>query len=345
LWKVRGIGVAALALGLAAGCGRAPVAGGQGGDTSRSGCAAGVTALVPRTLSQGAFSGVAWNDRAVVVSGVGGVTSFPSDGSASTTIAKMGEAYGLVLAGGSAFFTADVPAGAPNAQGKVSSTTALFSVPLAGGDPTLIPNAAINMDGATTDGTALYGPGYGFDVSRISIADGAGTDLPLPKGYSIDALALHAGIVYVAAQDLSNTSATNGVIAKLPASGGALQTVVSNIGHPWSLVADASGLYWVEEPPVGQFGDSHVVHAGLDGSGRKTLLSHGANSLVVSDGALFIAADGISKLPLAGGDEVPLVTGLQGPGRLVVADGNAAWVDPVSPALSGPAPLLMTACW
>jgi hypothetical protein len=207
-------------------------------------------------------------------------------------------------------------------------------------------NTPLNMDGAITDGVALYTPGYTSSVTRVAIADGARTDLSLPNGLLIDTLALHAGIIYVAAQDLTSMSATNGIIVKVPTTGGAVETVVANIGHPRSLVADASGLYWIEEPPIGQFVDSHIVHAGLDGKGAKTLLPHGANSLVVSDGFLYIAAPGISKLPLAGGDETPLVTGLQDPGKLVVAGGNAAWLDPVVQALSATTPpSLMTVCW
>jgi hypothetical protein len=340
--------VVAGAVALAAlGCGRTPAAGDPGGGTmGRSGCAPGATALEPRTLAQGLFSGLAWNDGAVVATGLDGLTSFPTDGSASTTIAHMSESNGLVLAGGSAFFTASVPAGAPDPQGKVSTEPGLFSVALTGGDPTLALSAFVNLDGAVTDGKAIYAPGAGGGVMRFAVADGARTDLVLPTTFSIDALAVFAGTVYVAAQDLGNTTATNGVIVKLPATGGAIETVASNIGHPWSLAADASGLYWVEEAPIGQFGDAHVVHAGLDGQGKKTLLTHGASSLVLSDGALFLASDGISKLPLAGGAEVPLVTGLQGPGRLVVANGNAAWVDPEFPSRSATTmPSLMTTCW
>ena len=262
----------------------------------------------------------------------------------------MNGAYGLVLADGSAFFTDSISAGgAPDSQGKVSNTgtMALFSAPVAGGDATLLLNDSLNMDGAVTDGVALYTAGYAlFSVTRVPISGGASAELTLPRGLEVDALAVRAGIVYVAGQDLTSTSATNGLIVKLPATGGAMQTLVANIGPPRSLVADASGLYWVEEPPIGQFGDSHIVHAGLDGKGAKTLLAHGANSLVVSDGFLYIASTGISKLPLAGGDEMPLVTGLQDPGKLVVADGNAAWLDPVVQKLSATTPpSLMTVCW
>ena len=81
MWRVATV---VLVVALGAGCGRSPVAGGQGG-TSRSGCAAGQTPLMPRTLAQEGFSGLAWNDGAVVTAGFDGIKAFPADGSAPTS--------------------------------------------------------------------------------------------------------------------------------------------------------------------------------------------------------------------------------------------------------------------
>jgi hypothetical protein len=153
-------------------------------------------------------------------------------------------------------------------------------------------------------------------------------------------------MLYVAAEDLTSTSATNGLILRLPAAGGAATTIVSNIGHPWSLVADTTGLYWSQDPPTGTFGNGQIVRAALDGTGQRTLVNHEATSLVLSDGDLYLTMGSLSKIPAGGGDEVPLVTGLKNPGLLTISDGNAAWVDPVSKALSDPTvPSLMTTCW
>jgi hypothetical protein len=348
--RARTAAAAILVAALAAGaCGRSPVDGAAGGDTSRSGCAPGVTPLVARTLGQSGLTGLAWHDGAVVVTELDDVMSFPADGSPSTTVAHMSETSGLVVTGTTAYFEASIPAGAPDAQGKVSSTSGLFSVPFAGGDPTLVLGEFFITDSAVTDGTAVYLDATPTGVVRLSVADGARTNLAVPPGLQIDAMAIHAGALYVAAIDLRSTSATNGLIVKVSTSttGGAPETLLENIGHPWNLVADASGIYWAEEPPVGQFGDSHIRHAGLDGKGATTLLQHGAVSLALSEGDLYIAnAGGISKLPKGGGGEVPLITGLRDPGRLVVADRNAAWVDPASQALSDPTvPSIMTTCW
>jgi len=59
-----------------------------------------------------------------------------------------------------------------------------------------------------------------------------------------------------------------------------------------------------------------------------------------------VAWDSISKIPLVGGAETVLVSGLKSPGLLTISGGNAAWMDPASQALSDPtAPALMTTCW
>ena len=132
--------------------------------------------------------------------------------------------------------------------------------------PRWFADAPLDIDGAVADSTAIYFNGFGDGIVRVAVADGARTDLALPAGLSVDAIAVNGGAVYVAAQDLASTSPTNGLIMKMPATGGPAQTLITNIGHPWSLVADASGLFWVEDPPVGSFGDGHL---GLGGARRK----------------------------------------------------------------------------
>jgi hypothetical protein len=344
--RVLGTGGAILAVLLVvAGCEQAG-ASGQTDPTSRSGCAPGAIALQPRTLAQGLFTGLAWNAGDVVATSLSDVQAFPASGDPPSTLAHMNEAYGLVLAGGAAYFSASVPVGTPNAQGKQSSTTALFSVSFSGGVPTLALDAPVNMDGAVSDGAALYFNGYGGGITRVAISDGTRTDLPLPTvptGILVHALAMHAGELYVAAQDLTNFS---GYILKLPVGGGAATTLASNIGQPTAITAGPSGIYWVEWPLLGQGGDARIVRAGLDGRGATTLLTHGADSIVLDGDTLYIANGGISKVPAGGGAEVTLVPNLKQPGRLAVSNGNAAWVDPVSQALSDPTvPSLATTCW
>jgi hypothetical protein len=315
---------------------------------NQTSCLPGMTAFAPRTLLQNGdlFTGLAWQDGALIAASTEGLRLFPSGGAAFSTLTQ-GDLPGLVVIGQTAYFLADHAVGAPNAQGKQPSTQALYSLPLAGGDPTLVLDMPLDGGGAVTDGTAIYFKGYGPGLPRVVIADGSRTDLPLPAGMVAFALALQDGFVYVAGQDFRAASGTtlNGLIARVPTSGGAPETLVANIGHPWNLVADAGGLTWVQDPP-GFAGDSHIVRANRDGTGQRTLANHGASSLAVSGGDLYVAWDSISKIPLAGGAETVLVGGLKGPGLLTISSGNAAWMDPANQALSDPTfPALMTTCW
>jgi hypothetical protein len=313
--------------------------------SGQTACLPGNTALQPRTLAQGHFSGLELVDGVVLATGTD-LQQLPLTGDPALTLTHAEEMRGLVVVGQTAYFVAGHPVGAPDAQGKQSSTTALYSAPLGGGAPTLVLDTPFNIEGAVTDGTAIYFSGYGGGVGRVAVADGSRTDLPLPPALGVNALALHAGVLYVAATDLSSASATNGIIVKIPADGGSMQPVVANIGHPWNLVADASGLFWVEDPPVGTFADSRIVRAGLDGSGARTLVPHGARALVVSGGDLYFAWDAIARVPVGGGAVTTLVSGLKAPGLLGVSKGNAVWTDPVSQALSDPTvPSLSTTCW
>ena len=44
------------------------------------------------------------------------------------------------------------------------------------------------------------------------------------------------------AQEVNNKNPKNGVIERLPKGGGAAARIVTDIGHPWNLLADDSGL-------------------------------------------------------------------------------------------------------
>jgi hypothetical protein len=336
----------AVVVAAAIGCGGgASDAGSETTTASQTGCSPGTTPLQPRTLGQGLFSGLDLAEGAVLATG-SELQRFPLTGDPAIALTQASGMRGLVVVGQTAYFTADHPVGAPNAEGKQSSTTALYSVPLAGAAATLVLDMPLNIDGAVTDGTAIYFSGYGGGIVRVVVADASQSTLSLPRSLEVNAIALHDGVVYVAATDLGSASPTNGTIVAIPATGGSARTVLTNIGHPWNLVAAASGLYWVEDPPVGVYGDSHIARAGLDGTGVRTLVSDGASALAVDGADLYFANGSIGKVPVAGGAVTTLVPGLKAPGLLIVSGGTAVWVDPASQALSDPTvPSLMTTCW
>ncbi len=313
--------------------------------SSVSSCPAGATALQPRTLSEGLFSALYLTDGAVLATGRT-LQRLSLAGTPPLTLTQASGMRGLIVVGQAVYFSAEHPVGRPDAQGKQPGTSALYAVPLAGGAPTLVLDKPFNVDGAATDGVAIYFPGYGPGITRVAVADGAESALALPRALGVNAVAVHAGFVYVAAYDGLSASPSKGVIVKIPTAGGAPQTLVSNIGNPWSLVADGSGLFWVEDPPEGTFADGHIARADLDGRNVRTLVAHGAHSLAVEGGDLYFASDSINRLPVGGGHVMTLVPGLNAPGLLTVANGNAVWVDPVTQALSDPTvPSLMTTCW
>jgi hypothetical protein len=254
--------------------------------------------------------------------------------------------YSLLVVGGVAYFEASHPVGDP-IGGKQPTEQTLDAVPISGGDVTTVLDAAStsSLDLGTTDADSLYfraraAPG----ITKFTLP-ATHIDLSLDAGLSIDAIAVQGDYVYVAAQDISGGGGSmDGVIERVPKNGGTAQAIVSNIGHPWSLVADASGLYWAEDPPG--YGNGHVAHAQLDGSNVTALFSASITSLALAAGRLYYAAgDTIASVAASGGAPTTIASGLKWAGMLTIAGNNLVWVDPASQALSDPTvPAVFTAC-
>jgi hypothetical protein len=199
------------------------------------------------------------------------------------------------------------------------------------------------MNGAVTDGTAIYFNGFGDGIVRVAVADGAHANLAIPADVSVLGLAVYAGNLYLAARD---SSPRGGSILKLPATGGATTTLASNIDPPAHLVAGPSGLAWVAWPVPGQDGSPRIARAELDGSEVTTLAAHAADALVLDGDTLYIENGGISRVPARGGAEVTLFPNLDKPGLLSVSNGQAAWVSPYSQVPLDTTPWsLVTTCW
>jgi hypothetical protein len=196
------------------------------------------------------------------------------------------------------------------------------------------------------DDDSLYFDGLGpANLVKLTPPSTTPVTLALEAALLIDAIAVHGDYVYVAGQDLTaGATLQNGVIERVPKGGGTARRLLSNIGHPWSLVADDTGLYWAEDPPSFE-GSGTIVHANLDGTSPRTFVDGSARSLAIVDGKLVIAWDGIKAVPLSGGRPGVVASDLTAPGMLVVLGGNVAWVDPVDKARSDPTvPRVMTAC-
>jgi hypothetical protein len=164
----------------------------------------------------------------------------------------------------------------------------------------------------------------------------------------ISGIAIHGGYVYVAGADLTaNNTLGNGVLERVPLDGGPAEPLISNTGHMGDLVADDSGLYWVQGPPTFE-GNSVIVGANLDGSSVKTLFddsSKSVGSLIVANGRLYFTSDAVYSMPASGGKPIVVSSDVSSPGMLLVAGGNVVWVDPAQQETSDPTvPKVLTAC-
>ena len=297
-----------------------------------------------RSLYSDSLSGLAVDGDQVVVMGQT-LVRVPLAGGDPVTLASPEGQFGLLVLGGVAYFEASHAAGDP-IGGKQPTEQTLDAVPVAGGDETTVLGAdsAPSLDSATTDADSLYFPARGQTVITRFTPPSASIDLKFSAGSSIDAVAVFGDYVYVAAQDLIVGGSANGIIERIPKKGGTAGIVVSNIGHPWNLVADATGLYWQEDPPG--FGTGHIAHAQLDGSRLTTLVEANATSLALASGRLYFSTgDTIASIATSGGVATTLESGFKSAGRLTLAGDNLVWVDPASQALSDPTvPTVLTAC-
>jgi hypothetical protein len=301
----------------------------------------------------GNVSGLGISDDQIVITS-DQVLRVPLEGGDPIPLATPESPYGLLLLGGRAYFEATHPDGAA-VGGKQPSSQTLDSVSLAGGDSStalgddLAPGP---LDSASADTDSLYFPARSSSsaITRFT-PPSAHDDLALSgPGLLVDAIGAYGSYVYVAAQDLSNEGFSNGLIVRVPKNGGDMQRLITNIGHPWNLVAAASGIYWIEDPQ-GFSGGTQLRHAGLDGSQITNLLAMNSDapspsSLAIGGAQIYFAAgDTVASIPIAGGAVTTITSGQNTPGMLTAAGQNVAWLAPASKALSDPTvPQVFTAC-
>jgi hypothetical protein len=181
-------------------------------------------------------------------------------------------------------------------------------------------------------------------VLKLTPPSTKAVELELDGSILINAIAVHDGQIYVAGDDLRSSSQTqNGVIERISKNGGKAKRLVSDIGHPFNLVATGDGLYWTEDPP--NFGRGHLVRSNLDGSSSTNLVEALDSTLAVAGGRVYFVGDAIESIATSGGEPSTLATDQTSPGMFLVVGGNLVWVDPASKALSDPTvPRLLTTC-
>lgn len=305
------------------------------------------------TLVDGASQGpVSWawlsGDQVLYSTVSGGIWSVPLAGGPSVHLSAAGT--GVALVGGTLYYTAEHPAGGATSDGKQPSAVALYAAPFAGG--VLDSSAAVlvadnfSTTAVAADQTALYvaGPASG-SVLRLTPPDPTPAALKVDGAVFIRALAVHGDQLYAAVEDLS-TQPGSGFIIRIPASGGTNQRLTAPGGFADALAADSSGLTWIQEPPVGMFGNAAIVHADLTGQNLESPIAASADSptaIALGASELYFVAGGLQRVAKQGGAIEVLTTPLPGAGWLQVSGSDVVWVDNATRALSSTAPVSIEA--
>jgi hypothetical protein len=83
--------------------------------------------------------------------------------------------------------------------------------------------------------------------------------------------------VYAAVDDLS-AQPGEGLIVRTPKTGGSTGRLTPLAGNPDGLAVDSGGLFWLQEPPPGTFGNTEILHSDLIGQNIATLFDDSAAS-------------------------------------------------------------------
>jgi len=167
----------------------------------------------------------------------------------------------------------------------------------------------------------------------------------LDSNLLIDAFVVYGNYLYFASQDIGAGGLSNGVIARIATNGGSTERLLSGLGHPWELAADADSLYWAEAPPS-ITGNGHLAKSTLTGSGLTKVADVNAISIATFKGRVYFSTGSeVKMLAAPGGSSTDIATGLNEAGLLTVSGANIVWVEPSQQKLSNTAPAaLMTAC-
>jgi hypothetical protein len=271
-----------------------------------------------------------------------GLLRTPAAGGVPTSLSPNTEVDSLAIDTANAYYVAFHDVGGPNAQGKVSSTSALYSLPLSGGTPQILVDGAFALQIAT-DGVWVWWAGVGLQGLEVG-APGTPAKFPLEPGASVEAIAAGSDSLFLAVYAISSQGAPGtGSIRRAKKDGSSVTTVVSGLDHPTAIALDGDAVYFNEEGGV----SGGIFRAGLDGSGKAMVAPVVTASLAVDGHAVYFAtSDSIQKVPKTGGSVQTVASGLKFPGTLALAGGNVYWVDGTSVARSDPHPgyAVLTTC-
>jgi hypothetical protein len=234
------------------------------------------------------------------------------------------------------------------------ANSGLFALPAAGGTPQRLGDAGGGVFSMVADGSHVYWSHQGgvrrialaganiesvastAETRAIAVVDGwlywvssetsagiyrrplsGGDKQQLVTGTPFTNLTVAAGRIYA-------TGYGAGLVASVPQSGGALETVASNQAGPWGITGDASALVWVNNTP------GEVVRYPLP-SGPATVIGvvAGAHQVALAGDVVYVSGDSSGRIARIrpGGAVEDLATSVGRPKNLVVSGAFIYFTD------------------
>jgi len=286
------------------------------------------------------------SDGTVFIATTDTVVTVPVTGGTYGVLAQESTPHGLAVLSGLVYF-----AGlkiVPNMDPMLppDSVPTFYQVPVGGGTVSAVPGIGSFVPLASDD-TSLYLDEGAGSIVRWNPTSNMSVDLDMDLTLLVDDIAIAGGYLYLAAQDISQGGFANGLIGRIPLTGGTVERLVVGIGHPFSVAADAQGIYWAEARPA-LWGNAtgRLASSPLAGGGTTTLVDKDPVSVALMNGTvIFSLGTEIDAVPTNGGQVRTIASGLTNAGMLVAQGGRVIWVDPWSQgSRSTTSPKVMSAC-
>jgi hypothetical protein len=286
------------------------------------------------------------SDGTVFIATTDTVVTVPVAGGAYGVLAQESTPHGLAVLSGLVYFAGLEIVPSMNAMVPAESVPTLYQVAVGGGTVSAVPGFGSFVPLASDD-TSLYLNVGSTRVLRWNPTSDMSVDLDIDSTLLVDDIAIAGDYLYLAAQDISQGGFANGLIGRIPITGGSLDRLVVGIGHPFHVAADAQGIYWAEDPR-GLVGNAtgRLASSPLGGGGTITLMDKEPISVAMMNGtAIFSLGTEIDAVPTNGGQVRTIAPGLTNAGMIVAQSGRVIWVDPAFQGFeSTTSPRVMSAC-
>jgi hypothetical protein len=278
----------------------------DGGCPACSGTCAGNRCLIILGAGQGAVHVVVDGTNAYWVTfggpaGASVVKAPLGGGTPITLVVEQGNAYGIALAGGNVYWSAEPPF--PNDGG------AILSIAVDGGTVTTIATPVSLPGDLAVDSANVYWAASG-NVAKAPIRGGPITTLV--SGVTPQVMTIDETSVY-----FTTNAGNTGKVMRVPKSGGTPQTLAFEVTNEQGIAVDQSNVYWTNTA-----GD--VMRTAVDGGPLVPIAFLQADpvSVAVDSTSVYWANSGppgsVVKAPLDGGALTTIASGLQYPDGIAV---------------------------